>query len=50
MLFRWSSTQFLAIKTVASGEAVERYGTTSEWMGPVTALAGLKVPVVVPLW
>ena len=25
------------------GEAVERYGTTSEWMGPVTALAGLKV-------
>lgn len=24
------------------GEAVERCGTTSEWMGPVTALAGLK--------
>ncbi|CAK9006127.1 unnamed protein product [Durusdinium trenchii] len=24
------------------GEPVERYGSTSEWMGPVTALAGLK--------
>ncbi|CAJ1379202.1 unnamed protein product, partial [Effrenium voratum] len=24
------------------GEPVERYGSSSEWMGPVTALAGLK--------
>jgi len=24
------------------GETVERYGSSSEWMGPVTALAGLK--------
>ncbi|CAK8992213.1 Uncharacterized protein SCF082_LOCUS2998 [Durusdinium trenchii] len=29
------------------GEPVERYGSTSEWMGPVTALAGLKMMNIV---